>query len=314
MLPLGSSEPPSSSKVSAPPVPPAHGTKVFRSPSPPPNSAPVPDRLDAESRAFRKEIEQRLAGGDESYYEILGVAEDADEATIHQSFLTLAKKWHPDRLGPDFVDVREAVTRVFARMSEAQQNLCDPAKRKEYDRRGRHAEQDAEEAEHVQRVLRAATAFQRAEILLRRGSLAQAEEEARSALADDPSQPEYRALLAWLEAQKPGAEVTAGIAVLDKVINQAPNDTRARWYRGQLYKRSGRDNRAIRDFRAIVEQDPRNVDAQREIRLYEMRNAGRIASDRPSDLPPGRASKPPDDRPKSPEGGPSGLFKRIFKR
>jgi tetratricopeptide (TPR) repeat protein len=200
-------------------------------------------------------------------------------------------------------------------MSEAQQTLCDPVKRREYDGRGRRAEQDAAEAEHVQRVLRAATAFQRAEILLRRGSLAQAEEEARSALADDPSQPEYRALLAWLEAQKPGADVAPSIAVLDKVISQVPNDTRARWYRGQLYKRSGRDNRAIRDFRAIVEQDPRHVDAQREIRLYEMRNAGRLASDRPSELPAARASKPPpDDKPKGPEGGPSGLFKRIFKR
>ena len=36
MLPLGSSEPPSSSRLSAPPAPPAHGTEIFRGPPPAP--------------------------------------------------------------------------------------------------------------------------------------------------------------------------------------------------------------------------------------------------------------------------------------
>jgi curved DNA-binding protein CbpA len=331
LLPLGSSEPPSSSKVSALPGPPTHGTQVFRSMSPPgvraspaPAASPSASRVmtaappsgDPEIRAFKAEIETKLALRDGSYYELLGVPETATSAEIQDSYLKLAKKWHPDRLGAEFDDVREAVTRIFARMSEAQQTLSDVAKRRDYDNRGHRAASDAEEAEHVHRVLRAATAFQRAEILLKRNALAQAEEEARSALADDPSQPEYRALLAWLEAQKPGADVNAAIAVLDKVISALPNDVRSRWYRGQLYKRSGRDNRAVRDFRAIVEQDARHVDAQREIRLYEMRHTGnsRPPSDRPSVAPPDRSSKvPPEDKSKSGSGA-SGLFSRLFKR
>jgi curved DNA-binding protein CbpA len=333
LLPLGSSEPPSSSKVSALPGPPPHGTEMFRSMSPPatrtspsptpavsPTPAPVmsapPPSGDPEVRAFKAEIEAKLAMHDGSYYALLGLAETATSTEIQENYLRLAKKWHPDRLGPEFDEVREAVTRIFARMSEAQQILSDPAKRRDYDNRDLRAANDAEEAEHVHRVLKAATAFQRAEILLRRNSLAQAEEEARSALADDPSQPEYRALLAWLEAQKPNADVNAAIAVLDKVISALPNDVRSRWYRGQLYKRSGRDNRAIRDFRAIVEQDPRHVDAQREIRLYEMRHTGgsRPPSDRPSVTPPDRNSKPPPEDKSKGATGASGLFSRLFKR
>ncbi len=331
LMPLGSSEPPSSSKISALPHPPAHGTEMFRSispggtrvapshqvsSSPAPVTTTAPPSGDPEIRAFQAEVEAKLALQDASYYELLGVPEAATSAEIQESYLKLAKKWHPDRLGSEFDDVREAVTRIFARMSEAQQTLCDVAKRRDYDNRGQRAANDAEEAEHVQRVLRAATAFQRAEILLKRNALAQAEEEARSALADDPSQPEYRALLAWLEAQKPGADLNLAIAALDKVISALPNDVRTRWYRGQLYKRLGRDNRAIRDFRAIVEQDPRHVDAQREIRLYEMRNTGgsRPPSDRPSIPPPDRSSKlPPDDKSKAGTGA-SGLFSRLFKR
>jgi tetratricopeptide (TPR) repeat protein len=208
--------------------------------------------------------------------------------------------------------VREAVTRIFARMSEAQQTLCDPERRKEYDQRGAASEVAAEEAEHVQRILRATTAFQRAEILLKRGNLVQAEEEARKALADDPNQPEYRALLAWLEAQKPGAALAPSIAVLDRVLSESPNDLRARWYRGQLHKRNGKDNKAIRDFRGIVEQDPRHVDAQREIRLYDMRNTGnKLQSDRPSDKPVERPSRLPSEQKAT---GASGLFNRFFKK
>jgi len=328
LLPLGSSEPPSSSKVSALPGPPPHGTEMFRSVSPPgvhvrPSPAPAgvmsstPPSGDPEIRAFKAEIEGKLAMQEGSYYDLLSVSETASAAEIHESYLKLAKKWHPDRLGSEFDDVRDAVTRIFARMSEAQQILSDPLKRRDYDNREHRAAVDAEEAEHVQRVLRAATAFQRAEILLKRNALAQAEEEARSALADDPSQPEYRALVAWLDALKPGADVNAAIAVLDKVITALPNDVRSRWYRGQLYKRTGRDNRAVRDFRAIVEQDPRHVDAQREIRLYEMRNTGggRPPSDRPSVAPPDRgASEPQPENKSKGESGASGLFSRLFKR
>ncbi len=237
---------------------------------------------------------------------------DASTAEIQAAFLTLAKRWHPDRLGPEYADVRPLVTRIFARMSEAHQVLTDTIQRREYDQRDKRAQREAEEAEQVQRVLRAATAFQKAEILLRRNNLAGAEEEVRRAVADDPKQPEYRALLAWLDAQKPNADVNASIAVLDQVLTELPNDLRARWYRGQLYKRAGRATRAVRDFRYIVEHDPRNVDAVREVRLYEMRQAsGRGQSERPSDAPAARSSRP---APHSRQGESGSFLKRIFKK
>jgi curved DNA-binding protein CbpA len=315
MLPLGSSEPPSSSRVSAPVAPPAHGTDVFRALPPPPPIATADESppLAPEESAFRAEIRDKLEKQDESYYDLLGVSAQASASEIQESYLKLAKKWHPDRLAAEYADVKQAVTRIFSRMTEAQQTLSDPLKRREYDQRDRKAAREAEEAEHVLRVLRAATCFQRAEILLKRNSLVQAEEEARKALAEDPNQPEYRALVAWLEAQKPGADPNAAIAVLDKVIATAPNDVRSRWYRGQLNKRAGRDTRAVRDFRAIVEQDPRHVDAQREVRLYDMRHSGRPPSDRPSDSPLERSSKPPVEE-KSKAEGPGGLLSRFFKR
>ena len=62
----------------------------------------------------------------------------------------------------------------------------------------------------------------------------------------------------------------------------------------------GKNGKAIGDFRFIVENDPRHLDAQREIRLYEMRKAeqrrtGQKSPERPPQCAAGaerRAAEP----------------------
>jgi hypothetical protein len=78
-----------------------------------------------------------------------------------------------------------------------------------------------------------------------------------------------------------------------------------RWYRGQLLKRLGRERQAIEDFRFIILKDPRNVDAQREIRLFDMRRP-QTRSDAPADGAR-RPSPPPDAPSKS-------FLGKLFKR
>ena len=91
----------------------------------------------------------------------------------------------------------------------------------------------------------------------------------------DPKQPEYMALLAWIEATRPGNSsemATHGyIEQLTKAIALNENSERAHFYRAMLYKRLGLSREAMRDFRTVVERNPRNVDAQRELRLFNMR-------------------------------------------
>lgn len=65
------------------------------------------------------------------YYEILGVARDADDNTIKRAYRKLAKKYHPDTN----VGNKQAEEK-FKEVTEAYDILSDPEKRKLYDRFG----------------------------------------------------------------------------------------------------------------------------------------------------------------------------------
>ncbi len=72
----------------------------------------------------------RQLAPDRDYYDILGVARDADAKTIKDAFRKLALKYHPDRS-------KEAdATEKFKQIAEAYAVLTDPKKRADYDARG----------------------------------------------------------------------------------------------------------------------------------------------------------------------------------
>lgn len=62
------------------------------------------------------------------YYQILGVAPDADEKTIKATYRKLARQYHPD-VNPNNKEAAEQ----FKAINEAYQVLSDPAQRKKYD-------------------------------------------------------------------------------------------------------------------------------------------------------------------------------------
>lgn len=279
---------------------------------PPAKTPPAPPLSGSASAELRLELEGLVARVAGNYYEALGVPPDAPTGVIQNAFFGLAKKWHPDRLKSELFDLKDQATRVFARLSEASQVLSDPERRRIYDQSLATGD-SVDETEQVQRVLKANNAFQKAEVLLKRGNLQAAETEALLAFQNDPTQADHVALHVWIQAQKPGADQAQLITELDKAARAEPNNLRVRWYRGQLLKRAGRTRDALADFRFIVERDPRHTDAHREVRLHAMRRGNRPPSDpiygnAPSSQPAG----PDANRKGSPSN--KGLLGKLFKK
>ena len=245
----------------------------------------------------RDEIDAKLARFEElNHYELLELPQDASPEQIAQAFPTLARRWHPDRLSPEYGDLRESVTRVFARMTEANRVLSNPAQRRAYEQSIGNSGDTPNEQDQVVQVLRSAEAFQKAEILLKKRDLEGAEELARMAHEGDPEQPEYVALYAFIRARRPDAkeeDIATSLAMLKKAIAKQANNIKIHYYLACVLKAAGQTNASLREFKLVADNDPSNLDAAREIRLHEMRKGG--------------SKRPPGD-------GEAGLFGKLFKR
>jgi DnaJ domain/Tetratricopeptide repeat len=274
---------------------------------------PPPPALSHELAERWREIIERAATIERAdYFMMLDIARDATHDDVQSAFFLLVKRWHPDRLPPELAPIRDACSRVFSRMSEAHVTLTDDKQRARYMRLLADGSGSPEMQATVAKVVDAATNFQKAEVCFRRNDMVQAETFCRKALEDDPTQPDYHAMLAWLAALKPENHVPEktieSIQMLERAIAMSDRCEKAYFWRGMLYKRLGRGDLAVRDFRRVIDLNPRNIDAAREVRLYNMRGGGR-SSKPPAPIKRSIPSPPKPDEPARP-----GILGRLFKK
>lgn len=263
------------SATEPPPAAEAGAAPVFSVPAAP--ALPVvPVPTAASIAARRKEILDRAAAVEkEDYFAMLGVPREADTTAARTAYFDLARKWHPDKLPAELADVKTACATVFAKLTEAHQVLTDAKQRARYLNQLAEGAVSADDQAKVEVVLDAAMSFQKAEVCFKRHDFAQAEALCRHAVEADATQADYFAMLAWLEALKPVSQskeaTLARIRELDHALALSDRCERAYFYRAQLHKRAGDDRAALADFKKARDLNPRNLDAQTEVRLLERR-------------------------------------------
>ncbi len=293
---------------------------------PPPSRSvlPVATLLNPEHLERRDEIVRRAESVDkEDYFTMLGVPRDASDEAVQSAYFALAKRWHTDRLPPDLADVKRDAAKVFARITEAFDTLSDAGRRSKYAELLKGGTGSPEEQQKIQKIIDATTDFQRAEVCFRKRDYVGAEKYVTRAFEADPEQGDYVALYCTLKAQArdASAPVEDLLQLLDGAVARNPKCERAFMARAQLYRRVGRREHAMSDYQRVVELNPRNVDATRELRLSEMRS-GRVDGP-PSNRPtPAAAPKPaPSSKPgakPAAEKGKDSIFNmdlgKLFKR
>ena len=230
------------------------------------------------SRGQIQERYRALAG--QSPFAVLGVGPDANGRTVQAAYMKQLYLWHPDRLAPGQDEMRPLMAAICEQLGHAFATLSDP------DRRAALAKLGPESPPATRRPTFSAEQWaDKAEVFMRQGAFSKAEIAIEKALDCDPDLLRAVALQAWLQAEQLGGhpllrpgetsdKYARQLRQLDRVLVRDPRYEKARYYRAQLRKRSGRIEEAMEDFRVVVKLNPRNIGAERELRLYELRKRG----------------------------------------
>jgi hypothetical protein len=124
--------------------------------------------------------------------------------------------------------------------------------------------------------------FAQAEMNLALKDYGEAEALCRKALLATPGRADIVALLAWCEANDPRKtsreHTRAQVMALDRALASDPTARRAHYYRGELYRRLGENDSALRDYKSALELDPDDVEASRAYKVLDVKMGGRTMS------------------------------------
>lgn len=213
-------------------------------------------------------------------FEIFQISEKASDEEVRTKYTDYAKKYHPDRLPAGAAEeLRDAHERVFALISEAFEAIETEELRYNYMAaidRGEAGGTD--DLVKVQNTLHAETLFKKAEILVKVRKYGEAMEHLQEALALNPDDSEFKIHAAYvgylLQAKGGGDAQAAAEAAARKILTIMKTDANiASGYLllGHLHKALAKAELAVKYYEKVLEYDPHNQEATREVRLHNMR-------------------------------------------
>ena len=147
------------------------------------------------------------------YFQLLNLSKDASSTEIRRGFRRLAQHYHPDRLGgSEDSELRQAVSAIYRRMTEAYSALRDPTTKAAYieglengelrldSTKVRSRSIAREKAQQPGQTEAGKRHYQAALAALERGDHRAATSEIRSALLFERDEPGFKALLKRIES------------------------------------------------------------------------------------------------------------------
>jgi len=265
--------------------------------------------LEARRRELRDKGAKLLVA---DHFAALGVTRTASTDEVKKAYIELVKAWHPDRVPAGLEDLKPLFAEVFARLDAARSTLTDPSLRLDYAGKLAKGVIGGGPAGFSGTAGEATLELRKAEALLKKNDVAGAEKHARRAVQLDPTNVELLAFVVTIQALDAGLSLERMrqlVAELDALVKRDDKCERAYVCRAQLRKRLDMPKEAAADFAKAAELNPRNLDAAREVRLYQMRKEKAESPDKPRPAP-----KHPGATAEDQEGGVGGFFKKLFKR
>lgn len=211
----------------------------------------------------------------------MGVARNADAATIRSAYFERAKLWHSDRfagLGLPQGAIEHAA-QLFARLEEAYRVLSDQNERKTYDyildRKAKGLPTDPGV------IMEAEGLFKRGQGLVRRGQAGAAEPILRQALDLNPGEAEFLVYHGFaLYSAQGRSSLQQAREEIQKGIEMNPHLDAGPEFLGRIARLEENLAEAQKQLKKALQLNPNNIDAARELRLMTMRGSKDAGSEK----------------------------------
>jgi len=232
-----------------------------------------PEEISKEDNALMENLTSRyLQLKSLNYFEVLGVAQDTDNNTIKNAYFKLAKEYHPDRYH-NTPAMRSIASDIFSIINTSYNTLSDEKSRIAYlDSLKTGNKQDV--VQEAANIMNAELQFQKGKVALSKRNYNVAKEAFDWAIKLNPDEGEYKTYLGWSIfniSPKDAAEVEKAKGIIEEAVSSNPNQDRAYYFLGVIYKMEGRIGDAETAFSKAVQKNPNIPEALSELRLIQMR-------------------------------------------
>ncbi|MBI3185751.1 MAG: response regulator [Myxococcales bacterium] len=205
-----------------------------------------------------------------SYFEVLGVAQNASREEVKRAYFALAKEYHPDKhFGSASAEIRQLAGQIYDLISTAHDTLADPDERDRY-LKDLASGVKRDIGDEVGKILAAEGKFQKGEELLRQRNFRAACGMFQEAIELYGEEGEFHAYLGWtifqLNPEDPSSTDSA-LRSLEKAVSLNPKLDRSYLFTGYLYKATGRPDKAEKQFEKAIQCNPDCTEALRELRI-----------------------------------------------
>ena len=218
------------------------------------------------------------------YFELLGIERTASDNEVRSAYFGLMKLYGADyfRQVEDAED-RKAIEAVNKELRAAYDALGKAAKREEYlnSKKGGGTPRP-EKGIDIATVFEAEQAITQAKSLIERGEFRVAKQRLEKAKSIDPTSPEVRVRLAYLNymlmdvgsnGKRSSLAVKELVEQIESVKEELPVADYLYEYLGEIAKIEGDSQKALKNYKQALRLNSDNVRAKREIMLMEQRKA-----------------------------------------